>query len=70
MAHYSLKWRLDVIDTNKLQETSDTVISTIDVQTFFTLSDVWEHLGCKLKRERCGYAGTKGNLFYVVTRCA
>ena len=36
---------------------------------FFTkLSNVWEYLGFKLKKERCGYAGIMNNTEYIVER--
>ena len=59
-----LKWRLEITDIKEYQRTEEKFHCT-DVQCFFTLSDVWEFLGFRLKKERCGYAGIKNNFFIV-----
>ena len=62
-----LTWRLDIIDIDEYNRTGEQLHCT-DVYCFFTLSDVWSFLGFKLKKERCGYAGTSGNKYYCLMR--
>lgn len=62
-----MKWRLEITDIKKYNEIKDFFVCT-DVQCFFTLQDVWNYLGFRLKKERCGYAGIKGDLYYCLTR--
>jgi len=35
---------------------------------YLKLKDVWNDLGFKLKKERCGYAGMVGNTEYTVVK--
>ena len=62
-----MKWRLEITDIEKFNAIHDFFVCT-DVQCFFTLQDVWNFLGFKLKKERCRYAGIKGNKYYCLTR--
>lgn len=67
MAHSRLCWHLEITDISKVNNGVDYFLAT-DVENFFTLADVWRFLGFKLKRERFGYAGIKGNTNYTLTR--
>ena len=62
-----MKWRLEITDIDEYNKTKEFFHCT-DVHCFFVLSDVWDFLGFHLKKERCGYAGIKGNRYYCLTR--
>lgn len=62
-----MKWRLEVTNINEYNKTKEFFHCT-DVYCFFTLCEVWDFLGFRLKKERCGYAGMKGNSYYCLTR--
>jgi hypothetical protein len=62
-----MKWRLEIIDIDEYNRTKE-IFHCTDVHCFFALQDVWNYLGFRLKKERCGYAGTKGNNYYCLMR--
>ena len=62
-----LSWHLEMTDLSEYERTKEYFHCT-KVENFFTLADVWEYLGFKLKNERNGYAGIKGNTNYCLTR--
>ena len=62
-----MKWRLEITDIEEYNKTQEFFHCT-DVHCFSTLQDVWNFLGFKLKKERCGYAGINGNFNYCLTR--
>ena len=66
----SLKWHLEIIDLDgiKTGKYGGDIFCNTEVENFFTLDDVWKYLGFRLKKERAGYAGLKGNTEYVLTR--
>lgn len=65
--NHKLTWKLEKTDLKEYEKTKEFFHCT-DIQTFFTLSDVWNFLGFRLKKERCGYSGIKNNFLYTVTR--
>lgn len=62
-----LKYKLEITDIAEWQRTNELYHCT-DVFCFFTLGEVWDHIGGKLKRERCGWSGIRGNEMYTLTR--
>lgn len=56
------KWKLTITQWKNHQQYKDTI------KYFKTLNDVWNYLGFKLKRQRCGYSGMFGNTEYVLLR--
>lgn len=62
-----LRWRLEIMDIEEFERTGERFHCT-EVQCFFTLSDVWNFLGFRLKKERCGYSGIKNGFFYCLMR--
>ena len=62
-----MKWRLEITDIAEYNKTKEFFHCT-DVHCFFALSDVWDFLGFRLKKERCGSAGIKGGSYYCLTR--
>ena len=65
-----LTWHLEIIDWDGIRNKKfgGDLICNTTVECFFTLADVWSFLGCRLKKERCGYAGLRGNKEYRLTR--
>jgi hypothetical protein len=63
-----LKWRLEIIDWDKINATGGDIMRNTSVELFFTLADVWAFIGGRLPRQRFGYAGIKNNVEYVLTR--
>lgn len=59
-----LKWRLEVYDSTSkyFPHVAD------EMECFFTLGDIWNHLGFKLPKQRCGYSGIKGKTIYNVVK--
>ncbi len=67
---YTLKWRLETTNWDDIRNgkyKGDRFLNT-QVDCFFTLDDVWKHIGGRLKKQRFGYSGIKGNIEYTLTR--
>jgi hypothetical protein len=65
-----MKWKLTIIDHNGIESgryNGDRLLNTY-IEHFLTLDEVWAFIGGKLKKERCGYAGFKGNTEYILIR--
>lgn len=65
-----LKWHLEVINWNDIEAkkyNGDRFLNT-KIENFFNLSEVWEFLGFKLKKQRNGYSGIKNGIEYILTR--
>jgi len=65
-----LKWHLEIINWNDIESgkyNGDILLNT-KIENFFTLSDVWEFIGHKLKKERFGYSGIIGNIEYRLSK--
>lgn len=65
-----LTWHLEITNIKDMSNGKyggDYFLNT-RVENFFTLSDVWEYIGGKLKRERNGYSGIRGDICYTLTR--
>lgn len=65
-----LKWHLEIVnwnDINAKKYGGDIILNT-RVENFFTLDDVWKFIGGRLKKHRCGYAGIRNNIEYILTR--
>ena len=56
------KWKLTITQWKNHQQYKDTI------KYFKTLKDVWNYLGFKLKRQRCGYSGMMGDTEYVLLK--
>lgn len=65
-----MKWHLEIINWYDIQNKKygGDIFCNTQVENFFTLNDVWEFLGFKLKRERNGYSGLKNDIEYRLTR--
>ena len=65
-----LTWHLEIIDWQAIKQDKygGDVSCNTRVENFFTLSDVWEYLGFKLKKQRCGYSGIKGDTEYRLVK--
>ena len=65
-----LQWHLSIINWNdiKNKKYGGDIFCNTKIENFFTLSEVWDFLGFKLKKERCGYAGMRNNTEYILTR--
>lgn len=65
-----LKWHLEMVnwnDINAKKYGGDIFLNT-QVENFFTLDEVWKYIGGRLKKYRCGYAGIRNNIEYILTR--
>ena len=65
-----LTWHLEITnikDMNNGKFGGDYFLNT-RVENFFTLTDAWNYIGGKLKKERCGYAGIRGDYGYTLTK--
>lgn len=65
--NHGLTWHLEIFDHEIYEKTKYEPLATT-VENFFTLQDVWNFLGFRLKKQRCGYSGLKGNIEYRVWR--
>lgn len=67
--NHGLTWHLEIRRWNEMKEKHlpDIVLAT-DIENFFRLEDVWQFLGFKLPKQRCGYAGIRNDVEYIVTR--
>ena len=62
----TLKWHLEIINWNDIESgkyNGDIILNT-NIENFFTLSDVWNFLGFRLKKQRAGYSGLRNNIEY------
>lgn len=65
-----LKWHLETINWNDVEAKKfggDVILNTA-IDNFFTLADAWKHIGFRLPKQRCGYAGMRNNIEYRLTR--
>jgi len=65
-----LKWHLETINWNDIEQkkyNGDIFLNT-QVDNFFSLSEVWDHLGFKLHKQRNGYLSLKNGIEYRLTR--
>ena len=65
-----LSWHLEIINHDGIEKGlfgGDRLLNTT-IENFFTLQDVWSFLGFRLKKQRFGYSGIKGNKEYILTR--
>jgi hypothetical protein len=65
-----LTWHLEIIDWDAINKKKygGIVFLNTYIENFFTLQDVWDYLGFKLKKQRFGYSGLKNNKEYRLTR--
>ena len=65
-----LKWHLEIVNWNdiKAKKYGGDHFCNTDIENFFTLNEVWQFLGFRLKKERFGYAGIRNNIEYILTR--
>lgn len=65
-----LKWHLEVINWSDVENKKyggDVFLNTT-VENFFTLDEVWNFIGFRLKKQRCGYSGIRNNVEYRLTK--
>lgn len=65
-------WHLEIIDWNAIKrgDYGGDICCNTSIEWFWTLSDVWDYIGGRLKKERCGYAGIRNGIEYRLTRLA
>lgn len=63
-----MKWKLEEINLERVITMEDYQRAKTQAKTtyFETPKQAFNHLGFRLKRERCGYVGTNGNTEYVL----
>lgn len=66
----ALAWHLEIINWSDIaaKKFGGDKFCNTSIENFFSLSDVWEFLGFKLKKQRTGYSGIRNNIEYVLTR--
>lgn len=59
-------YRLDTINWNDIEAGKYAGDINLNTKTdiFFSLSEVWQHIGHKLKKQRCGYSEIINNIEY------
>ena len=63
------KYKVIVIDTNVIRTPEEYEAAMNGDGTICNgLNSVWDFCGGKLPRQRCGYAGCRGNIEYVAFR--
>lgn len=63
-------WRLETRDWAgvKAKKYGGDIFLNTYIDKFFSLEEVWQKLGFKLKKARCGYVGMKDNMEYILVR--
>lgn len=63
-------WRLETRDwaSIKAKKYGGDVYLNTYIDKYFSLEDVWQTLGFKLKKQRYGYSGIKGDMEYILVR--
>lgn len=66
----TLNWHLEIINWNdiELKKFGGDIFCNTHIENFFTLAEVWNFLGFRLKKQRNGYSGIRNNIEYILTR--
>ena len=63
-------WRLERRDwaSIKAKKYGGDIYLNTYTDKYFSLEDVWQALGFRLKKQRFGYSGIKGDMEYILVR--
>ena len=64
------KYELKQIDLSSVEDIDNyhEAFNSAESKVFNSVNEAFNFCGMKLRRERCGYAGIKGNVEYILTR--